>query len=196
MRQTDKRSDGGALLKGSCNSPNNRLHINPMPKALAVDWTTIKALIIKGVAMPDVAKQFAIPYNTLKQRAFREKWGEQVTAVEKAVYQAVTREASANAKNHVNTVVNLLGKHLQALQKRDADTLEWQDFETATKILDRLDQIGRRSHGLDAEQANARSATLVQVVINTKDTALTPIDVDTDGVIDVESSPGPATGPS
>jgi hypothetical protein len=167
-----------------------------MGKPLAVDYEKIKALFINGLPLPDLAERFNVKYNTLRQRAHREGWQKLATEVSHSVTRAVTDSVTQGAKSHVNRVLKLVDRHIESVERRSPDAMDLESFDMLTKIVDRLDQIGRRSHGLDAEQANARSATLVQVVINTKDTALTPIDVDTDGVIDVESSQGPATGPS
>jgi hypothetical protein len=167
-----------------------------MPKPLAIDWDSARALFIKGITMKDIADQFGLKCATVRQRAKRDKWGQSKAIATEIVSRKVTETVSEGAKSHVNRVLKLVDRHIESVERRSPDAMDLESFDMLTKIVDRLDQIGRRSHGLDAEQANARSATLVQVVINTKDTALTPIDVDTDGVIDVESSQGPATGPS
>jgi hypothetical protein len=139
-----------------------------MAKALSVDWSLAKSLAIKGVPLPEVAKQLGVSYNTLKQRAHRYKWREEVTKTEQAIHHAVTETCADVAKTHVNRVVGLLGKHLDALERKDADTLDLQDFDTATKILDRLDQIGRRAHRLDDENNRTIHVGLIQPVVEIK----------------------------
>lgn len=139
-----------------------------MARKLDVDYDAAKALYLKGLSLSTISKQNSIPLAALRRYAGRHNWLESKTAAEQSVSQVVVGELASTAKTHVNTVIELLGSHLKALKKRDPEKLHIEDFDTATKILDRLDQIGRRAHGLDAESAaNRQHPGLVHIVVQT-----------------------------
>jgi hypothetical protein len=167
-----------------------------MPKSIATDWGAIQAMYMRGLAPAEIAETLGVSIQAIKKRAVRGKWKQTRITVSQAVSSVVSKDLLGDSKGHVKQVLDAKSRLISELIERNLSSMSLDELETWAKALDKGDVIGRRSHGLDAEQANARSATLVQVVINTKDTALTPIDVDNDGVIDVESSQGPTPGPS
>jgi hypothetical protein len=159
----------------------------------------------------EIGDHYAIQGRTVQTWANREGWirpGQSKTYGNQKVIQAKIERrfeslVESKAKSLSERAVafkrdaieegEMLLKEVKSLRERGIE-----DAETLQKTVSAYRNVieaGWKIHGLDAEQAT-RNATLVQVVINTKDTALTPIDVDTDGVIDVESSQGPAPRPS
>lgn len=142
-----------------------------MPKPLSADWDLAKSLILKGFTQRDAAKQIGVSYDALKKRAYREQWDKERDKVADAVSRVVVKETTEAAKGHVHKVVAILEKHLEALEKRSPRGLTLEECETAAKLLDRLDQIGRRNHGLDAQEAGNQRQSLVQVIVQSGSTS-------------------------
>lgn len=142
-----------------------------MPNRLAIDWDQLKTQYIKGLPLKEIAEQNGVSFAALRTRASRYKWADDVAAASQVLQRTVTQTISNRAKNHVETILEVLESHVKALKKRDPESLDFEELDLASKVLDRLDQIGRRSHGIQDEQSAGRSQTLVQVVINTSNKA-------------------------
>jgi hypothetical protein len=157
-----------------------------------VDWDSAKALYIKGLPLKDVAEQMGVKFGTLRQHARRSGWMQVKRRTSEIVSQVVSESVTQGAKSHVHRVLNLVNRHIESVERRHPDDLDLESFDMLTKIVDRLDQIGRRSHGIDAEAQGKASTTLVQVVINTQDTSafheIEPVTSTPDTTIDVEPS--------
>lgn len=158
-----------------------------MPRKLDVDYGAAKLLYLKGLSLTTISEKTKIPLLALRKHATRQKWAEQKTKTEQVMSSAVSTGLVNTAKEHVNTVLDVLTRHVNALRKRDPEELDLESLDLASKILDRLDQIGRRSHGLDADSASKSHSGLVQIVVNT--TQLSP----PQPVIDIIESTSSAT---
>lgn len=137
-----------------------------MPRLHTASYDNAKALFIKGMDLQSISERLSIKYGALRKYAERHKWTPLRQQTQETVSRVVAETCATTAKGHVSTVMELLGSHLKALKRRDPEDLAMEDFDTATKILDRLDQIGRRAHGLDADQSVTRAPGLVQIVVN------------------------------
>lgn len=137
-----------------------------MPRKLDADWEQAKSLYLKGLSLKTISEQTGIPHGALRQRSVRYKWAIGKTKTDDLVSQAVTEVVARDAKGHVETVISLLGSHLQSLKKRDPDSLDLEEFDAATRILERLNNIGRKTHGLDQEMAQKGNGLVQIVVVN------------------------------
>jgi len=135
-----------------------------MARTFEADWGLIKTLVIKGVPVKKISEQSGVPVNVIAQRKYRQKWRSEITRANAVITENVITACASTAKGHVNTVIQLLGDHLDGLRSRGVP-MKWEDFDTATKILDRLDTIGRRAHGIDNDGAGHGTAGLVQIII-------------------------------
>jgi hypothetical protein len=139
-----------------------------MAKKLAVDWDKLKSLYIKGVPLKQIADNNGVPFSALRARAHRYKWSEHATEITQILQRDVTKELQETGKEHVSEIIGLLKRAKNALRNIDVEAEPVEAIEVYAKTLDRLDQIGRRSHGLDAENNRTIHVGLIQPVVEIK----------------------------
>lgn len=155
-----------------------------MPSVAIANYDQGKALFIKGFELREIAQQIGVSLTALRKYAQRHNWASLRRETQEIVSQAVSESVVLDAKGHVNSVISSLGRYLNSLEKRDPDKMDIETFDAATRVLERLHNIGRKAHGLDAEQAG--KAGSVQIVIAN----MTPTQLKTiqDSVIDIENT--------
>lgn len=127
--------------------------------ATTVDWDLAKSLVIRGVPMPEVAKQLCCNYSALRSRSSRENWKVTAAVASDLMGQSATRTMQSRGELWGNRVADLLEKHLAYLESLPPEDITLAELDQTTKILERIDGMGRRTLGLDNAQSGPRLIT-------------------------------------
>ena len=159
-----------------------------MGARIPADWEAIKGLYLRGYGPSKIAEATGLKEDTIKKRISRGGWRQIAEAVDKQTSSAVLERTLSDAKTHVTRTIRLLDQqfdHLEALITQGPAGEETAEYRA--KILDRLDQIGRRAHGIDA-QADRKAQFSVNVQVNTAQVERhQPVVESANATIDVES---------
>lgn len=139
-----------------------------MGKTINANWDIAKAMCLKGLSLPEIAKQTGLSYEALRQRAHRGKWLQSATLASEKVTQAVTTSMTDFATKHVNLILGFADNAFANLSKRGFD-LPINDLQTLVNVADKLDNMKRRTLRMDEQQT--RASTLVSVVVNGQNVA-------------------------
>jgi hypothetical protein len=151
-----------------------------------VDWAELRALHCKGLGLRELSEKYGISYDRVRAKSSREKWRHTVTKANNAVTQAVTDELADFAGRHVRKVIGLADKSMDKLLTELAKDPSLTTLEKIVGVANTLDQLGRRTAGLD-KQADNKPASLT-INVNTSGGQAVPLGQ----VIDAElvSEPG------
>ena len=142
-------------------------YIRDMPKALNVDWEPLKALYIKGVPLPEIAKQTGVSYVALRARAHRYNWKGDAAAATAILEQSATRTLVERGQDWGNRIATLMEKRLDHLERLDPGKLKLNELEALTRITELTDKTARRTFGMDEAQPQV-SVGLVGITLHTK----------------------------
>lgn len=77
------------------------------------DWNRIKAEYKAGTAsLRDLSKKYNVSWSTLRQRAYREKWGEERRKIQAKVEQNVVNKAARKAADNATLAADIKRKGL------------------------------------------------------------------------------------
>ena len=77
------------------------------------DWNRIRAEYISGSdSLRDMSEKYSVPWSTLRQRAFREKWGEMRKAVQTKVERNVIKETEKKSVDNATLAADIKRKGL------------------------------------------------------------------------------------
>ena len=133
-----------------------------MPKPISADWGALKALYLKGMTLPDIARQTGVSYVALRTRAWRKNWKSLAAKAEEGLQQVATLTLAERGKSWAGRVADLMEKRLSHLEKLDASKLKISDLEALTRLTDLTDKTARRTFGLDSEESSGPT-TMVQI---------------------------------
>ena len=116
-----------------------------MPRRLAVDWKTIKALYIAGETYSQLADAYGVAESSIRVRSSRERWGDH-KKIETPV--ATLEKIWANRRERIREgEYKIADKMISYAEQMPEDQL----LNKADKVKVGLD-IGRRSVGLDEKE--------------------------------------------
>lgn len=168
-----------------------------MPKALNAPWDELKAAFVKGVTLPDLARQYGINYSALRARALRHGWRTDAAKAASAMQQSITTTLAERGGSWAHRIGTVLERHLSFLEKADPAALKLRDYEGLVRVLEVVDKMGRRTFKLDDENASPRTSINVcfsaaghgyQPQAATMATPL-PVEVEAETVVEDESAP-------
>lgn len=159
-----------------------------MPKALTAPWDELKAAFIKGVPLPELAKQYGVSYSALRTRAHRCKWRADAATGAAILQQSATRSMQERGEHWGGRVATLMERHLTYLESLDPSKLKLKELEMLARITDTTDKTARRTFGLDAEQPKAN------LQINIKSSACLGHSLQLGHVVDAEMVDAEAAG--
>lgn len=150
-----------------------------------MDFAELRALHCKGVSLKQLATDYGIEYGTLRVRASREKWRNTRNKCDNAVMQAVTDQMTGFADRHVRKVIGFADVAMDKLLTELAKDPNLTALEKIVGVANTLDQLGRRTAGLDKQDKESKPASLTVNVAITGGAGSAP-GVHLGQVIDVE----------
>ena len=91
------------------------------------DWNRIKAEYVSGTdSLRELSAKYKVPWSTLRQRAYREKWGADRKKTQTKVEQIVVKEAAKKAADNATLAADIKRKGLLLLDRL------FDEFETVT----------------------------------------------------------------
>jgi hypothetical protein len=136
-----------------------------MPKALPIDWDSLNAAYLKGVPLPELARQSGVSYHALRARAHRYKWRAAAANATEMLQQSVAATMAQRGQQWGGRMANLVEKHLAHLEQLDPSKLKFSELEALARITDATDRTARRTFGLDSE-ASGGGGVALQVNVN------------------------------
>lgn len=98
----------------------------PIDKAKP-DWNRIRTEYKTGTAsLRDLSEKYNVPWSTLRQRAYREKWGEDRKNTQTRIEQNVVKKAEKKAADNATLAADIKRKGLLLLDRL------FDEFETVT----------------------------------------------------------------
>ena len=77
------------------------------------DWNRIKAEYVSGTdSLRELSAKYKVPWSTLRQRAYREKWGADRKKTQTKVEQIVVKEAAKKAADNATIAADIRRKGL------------------------------------------------------------------------------------
>lgn len=77
------------------------------------DWNRIKAEYVSGTSsLRDMSEKYKVPWSTLRQRAFREKWGEMRKTIQTKVELNVIKETEKKTVDNATLAADIKRKGL------------------------------------------------------------------------------------
>lgn len=119
-------------------------------KELEIDWKLAQTLFAQGVTLKAIAHNLGCNTSTLRSRSSREHW-KQVAEEGKQIIAKV--DFAARTQAWPVKIADIVEKHIEALSKKDPETLKLRDLEAFSNVLERIDKVARRNFGLDQEGA-------------------------------------------
>jgi len=120
-------------------------------------------MYVKGLPAKQIAEQTGISFAALRQRIRREHWDADVTKAVTAMSHAVTRSLEQSATHWVAEIDGFVRDALQAIKRRDKNSLAIKDLKTLIETAELADRMARRTYRLDNEPSKAVHSSLVQV---------------------------------
>lgn len=82
------------------------------------DWNRIKAEYVSGTdSLRELSAKYKVPWSTLRQRAYREKWGEDRKNTQTKIEQNVVRKAEKKAADNATLAADIKRKGLLLLDR-------------------------------------------------------------------------------
>lgn len=147
-----------------------------MPQRAVIDWTFAYALFLKEFTAKEIAEKLGQKLPCIAAHINRHKWVEkrnklreelQITAnhsVRGSAAQAVT-QVDAVIEKYKNSVISVLNPAIAQLEKKGKRNLSLKDIDVLSRALETLDKVGRRTHGLDAENGRSQIGLRQTIVI-------------------------------
>lgn len=154
----------------------------PSPVLTVEQWAECRRCVEAGLEMKEAAEKFGVDYQTVKQRAYREKWlhdsrikalAEQVKAKEAAkvvnlsptvtfeqkpvltASQAIAETFESHRSGTLLNLAKLAGKGIQRAIDANLEIENWQDAKIAADIAMKLHNVGQDSVQVNIAQAFA-----------------------------------------
>jgi hypothetical protein len=124
-----------------------------MPAPLSIDWDQLKSLYLKGLSLPDIARETGVGYGCLRTHAHRYAWKSDASEAGAAVKRAVTGSLIERGQEWGGRIATVLENHVAYIEKLDPADLDLDQIEQLVRIIKSLDDVGRRTFRLD-EAAN------------------------------------------
>lgn len=143
----------------------------PSPVLTVEQWSECRRCVEAGLEMKEAAEKFGVDYQTVKQRAYREKWlhdsrikalAEQVKAKEAAkvvnlsptvtfeqkpvltASQAIAETFESHRSGTLLNLAKLAGKGIERAVAANLEIENWQDAKIAADIAMKLHQVGEQ----------------------------------------------------
>lgn len=147
-----------------------------MPAALVVPWDEIKDAYCKGtIPLAEISERFGVKGDTIRKRGLREGWQRARIVATRHAERVVAKVAEEHARQAlalVGPAIEQAAREWQAesanvaqlLRSKVKDHLNHEcpadDLQKLAGALDRVDNVGRRSLGLDKD-AQGNSMTVM-----------------------------------
>src|SRR4051812_35396860 len=110
-----------------------------MPRPISADWDSLKALYLKGVTLPDIAKQAGISYSALRARSHRYKWPASAAAGAALLQHSVTLTLQERGGLWGGRMATLLERQLTHLESLEPSQLKLKELELLAHIIETTD---------------------------------------------------------
>lgn len=139
------------------------------------------AAYIKGVPLIELARQYNVKDGSLRAYAARNGWQKDAADARQALTRSVAHVVSEKGAKFAERISGVLEKHVTALEKLDPQGLDLEAWDTLTKVLERVNGVGRKNYEMDQQEGRLTVNMAVQA---------SPIQSQTNlsSIIDVEST--------
>jgi hypothetical protein len=120
-----------------------------MPAPLSIDWDHLKSLYLKGLSLPEIAREAAVSYSALRTHAHRYGWKTDAAEAGAVVQRAVTQSLAERGKDWGGRIAHVLESHLTRIEQLDPAECDLDALEQLVRIIKSLDDVGRRTFRLD-----------------------------------------------
>jgi hypothetical protein len=158
-----------------------------MPKQVDVDWQLAEGLYQQGLSCAEIARRLTCNASTVRTKALRGKWSEKKAQALEILKQSVADEpldVKKHADQWARDLMQVCQNHMDYLKEVKPGKLTPKDVQLGAQVLRIIDDVARRTLGLDSEQPKIQHVGLVQNVVEIKWPVPQP-----------ESLPAPAQNP-
>lgn len=161
-----------------------------MGKPINANWDIAKAMCLKGLSLPEIAKQTGLSYEALRQRAHRGKWLQSATIASEKATQAVTTSMTEFATRHINRIIGFADKAFDNIESRGFN-MPIDDLQTLINVADKLDSMKRRTLRMDQDTGSKQTLVSINVNGNNADKLVTLTDTDllVDATVEPQATP-------
>ena len=142
-----------------------------MPREVDVDWQLAEGLFQQGLSCAEIARRLDCNASTVRTRSLRGKWSEKKAQALQILKQAAADEpldVKKHADQWMRDLLQVCQTHMDYLKGVKPGKLAPKDVQLGAQVLRIIDDLTRRSLGLDNEQPKTVHVGLMQNLVEIK----------------------------